>query len=276
MTTMTVTDSPQPTGTEPAAPPPSATPHRRGRRLLILAAAAALAVGGGTAGGLVAGRAVDTPSAAQPTASAVQVAATTGLTTAEIASAVSPSVVSIFVSGAQDVEGSGVILSADGLILTNAHVVDGGGSIRVQFADGSTATATVVGTDANHDLAVIRAQGVTGLTPATLGTSANVRVGDSVLAFGSPLGLEGTVTAGIVSAVDRDVSSTDVSQRNLIQTDAAINPGSSGGPLVDASGRVIGINTAIASTGQNSGNIGVGFAIPIDTAKTVVAQLTGD
>jgi putative serine protease PepD len=250
--------------------------QRRGRRVLTLAAAAVLAFAGGTAGGLVGGRATDTPSAVGATTSAVQVAAANGLTTAEIAAAVSPSVVSIFVSGAQDVEGSGVVLSADGLILTNAHVVDSGGSIRVQFANGSTADATVVGTDASHDLAVIRARGVSGLTPAPLGASANVRVGDTVLAFGSPLGLEGTVTAGIVSAVNRTVDSSNLGQTNLIQTDAAINAGSSGGPLVDASGRVIGINVAIATTGQNSGNIGVGFAIPIDTVKTVVAQLTGD
>jgi putative serine protease PepD len=217
-------------------------------------------------------------------------------TLAKVAAAVQPSVVSITVeaSGGSD-EGSGVIMSSDGTILTNNHVIasaaSGGGSITVTFADGDTAKASIVGRDESTDLAVIKASGVSGLKPATFGNSDSVHVGDTVLAIGSPLGLEGSVTSGIISALHRpvDVGSQDQQDpfgqqgggsstvlNDAIQTDAPINPGNSGGPLVDAQGRVIGINSAIASlssgTGQ-SGNIGVGFAIPIDEAQKVAQQL---
>jgi len=216
---------------------------------------------------------------------------------AAIAAKVLPSVVNINVSsqGGGDT-GSGVILRSDGYILTNNHVissaVSGGGSISVTFNDGTSTSATVVGADQEDDLAVIKVD-KTGLPAATLGSSSKVRVGDPVLAVGSPLGLQGTVTSGIVSSINRPVDTTDQQQQvnpfngqpsqtpatafEAIQTDAAINPGNSGGPLVDGSGNVIGINSAIASTGSSlggqAGNIGVGFAIPIDQAKPIAQEL---
>ena len=213
---------------------------------------------------------------------------------AGIAARVLPSVVSINVRGATGAgTGSGVIIRSDGYILTNNHVVAaavGGGSVSVVFNDGSTADARIIGTDQEDDLAVIKVNR-TELPAATLGRSSAVKVGDPVLAVGSPLGLTGTVTAGIVSALNRPVDTTSDQQRadpfgqqqatttviSAIQTDAAINPGNSGGPLVDASGAVIGINSAIASTGSafggQAGNIGVGFAIPIDQARISAREL---
>ena len=218
---------------------------------------------------------------------------------AAIAAKVLPSVVSINVRGNNGSDtGSGVVLRSDGYVLTNNHVVSAatsGGSVSVVFNDGSTASARIVGTDQEDDLAVIKVA-KTGLRAATLGASANVRVGDAVLAVGSPLGLTGTVTAGIVSALNRPVDTTqDQQQQNdpfgfnnnqqqastttvisAIQTDAAINPGNSGGPLLNAAGQVIGINSAIASTGSvggQAGNIGVGFAIPIDQARIIAGEL---
>ena len=216
---------------------------------------------------------------------------------AGIAAQVLPSVVSINVSGSgQQDTGSGIILRSDGYILTNNHVVaaaTNGGTVSVVFNDGSTSTARIVGTDQEDDLAVIKV-GKTGLPAATLGSSSAVRVGDPVLAVGSPLGLSGTVTSGIVSALNRPVDTTADQQQNVnpfsnnnapttatvisaIQTDAAINPGNSGGPLVNSVGAVIGINSAIASTGSSfggqAGNIGVGFAIPIDQAKVIAQEL---
>ena len=155
----------------------------------------------------------------------------------------------------------------------------GARNIQVRFSDGRTVSASTVSLDATNDLALIKAQGVSGLTPATLGSDADVHVGDTVLAFGSPLGLEGTVTSGIVSALNRDVSTGSGSSRSastsisdLMQTDAAINPGNSGGPLVNTAGQVVGINVANATTGQDSGSIGVGFAIPVDTARAFLAK----
>ncbi|MEV4844969.1 trypsin-like peptidase domain-containing protein [Micromonospora matsumotoense] len=163
-----------------------------------------------------------------------------------------------------------VILDTDGLVLTNQHVVDSGGQVAVSLSDGRTAPATVVAQDATADIALLRATGLTGLTPATLGSDSTLTVGDTVLAFGSPLGLAGTVTAGIVSALHRSVD--DLS--GLVQTDAAINHGNSGGALVDTAGRVVGINVAIATTGEDEGSVGLGFAIPVDTVRQVVTRLT--
>jgi putative serine protease PepD len=215
---------------------------------------------------------------------------------AGIAAKVLPSVVSINVSGSgQQDTGSGVIIRTDGYILTNNHVVSaavGGGRVAVVMNDGTTATAHIVGTDQEDDLAVLKVS-ESDLPAAHLGSSDAVHVGDPVLAVGSPLGLTGTVTSGIVSALNRPVDTTQ-DQQNLdpfgqqsqattttvisaIQTDAAINPGNSGGPLVNAAGQVIGINSAIASTGSGvggqAGNIGVGFAIPIDQAKLIAQEL---
>jgi len=213
-----------------------------------------------------------------------------GSTTIEaVAAAVQPAVVSITETTSQvQGEGSGVVIDAEhGYILTNNHVVSSvatsGGKLVVTTSDGRKATATIVGRDPTSDIAVIRVQ-LNGLTQAQLGDSTTLKVGQTVVAFGSPLGLQGTVTSGIVSALNRPVSTQDTPDSNTstqatidaIQTDAAINPGNSGGALVDGGGKVIGINSAIASTGSTqgeSGNIGVGFAIPINEAIKVAQQI---
>ncbi|HET6626268.1 MAG TPA: trypsin-like peptidase domain-containing protein [Nocardioidaceae bacterium] len=203
----------------------------------------------------------------------------------EVANSVLPSVVKINVRGAQGAgSGSGIIVSADGEILTNNHVVEvaaGGGSISVNFNDGTAAEAEVVGTDPVTDLAIIKAKDVSGLTPATIGKSANLDVGEQVVAVGSPFGLEATVTSGIVSAMNRPVSVGSQSQGAsdttypAIQTDAAINPGNSGGPLVNMQGEVVGINSSIRTSSSmgEGGSIGLGFAIPIDKVLPIVEQL---
>jgi putative serine protease PepD len=197
-----------------------------------------------------------------------------GSSLADVVAAVSPSVVSINVAVRGGTgTGSGVILDKDGSILTNAHVVQGATRISVQFSDGRRVDARLVGADADRDVAVIRLDNASNLTPATLGTNTALRVGDPVLAFGSPLGLDGSVSAGIVSALNRQVEGRTSNLTDMIQTDAAINPGNSGGPLVNAAGQVVGINTAIATTGESGGNIGVGFAIPIGTAMQVADQI---
>jgi putative serine protease PepD len=203
-----------------------------------------------------------------------------------VAQEVLPSVVKIDVAGPQAAgSGSGIVLSSDGKILTNNHVVEiagQSGQIEVSFNDGTTAPAKVLGTDPLTDTAVIQAQGVSGLTPATIGKSGDLAVGQGVVAVGSPFGLESTVTSGIVSALDRPVDVGSDSQGNstvypAIQTDAAINPGNSGGPLADLNGHVVGINSSIRTAGQStsgeSGSIGLGFAIPIDEVMPIVQQM---
>jgi putative serine protease PepD len=205
---------------------------------------------------------------------------------AGIAQAVLPVVVSIDVSSSQGSgTGSGFVIRStanESFVLTNNHVVDGAGGsqdITVTFQDQSQASATIVGTDASYDLAVLRIERG-NLPVAALGDSDDVVVGDSTIAIGSPLGLTGTVTSGIVSALNRPVTAgdaTDVSFISAIQTDAAINPGNSGGPLVNSRGEVIGVNSAIATTGSSvsgqSGSIGLGFAIPINQARRVATEL---
>lgn len=203
---------------------------------------------------------------------------------ADIAARSLPSVTSISVSSSQGSgTGSGFVIREDGYILTNNHVVASaatGGRITVHFQDGASHRATIVGRSATYDLAVLRIP-VRGLTALPLGDSDKVVVGDSVIAFGAPLGLAGTVTTGIISAKDRAVtageSAGESSFINAIQTDAAINPGNSGGPLVNASGAVIGINSAIATLGSafggQTGSIGLGFAIPINQARRTAEQL---
>jgi putative serine protease PepD len=197
---------------------------------------------------------------------------------AGVASAVLASVVSVTLERGS---GSGFVISQDGYILTNNHVVasaDGGGSIEVGFFDGTTVPAEIVGRSPSYDLAVLRVDR-TDLTPVRIGDSADVVVGDPVIAIGSPLGLESTVTSGIISALDRPVTAGgegETSFINALQTDAAINPGNSGGPLVDAAGRVIGVNSTIASLtvpGMAPGSIGLGFAIPIDQATRTAEQI---
>ncbi|WP_230880851.1 S1C family serine protease [Planomonospora sp. ID91781] len=288
----------------PAAPvtEPVTVPAQRGRlsgmqKLGAGLALAAMAVGGGVAGAFAATALDDGPALVSSAAPVVSAAGNVA-TVADVAAAVQPAVVSIEVkTAAGGGEGSGVVLSADGLILTNNHVVGSvgqDGRVTVKFSDGRTVSARIVGTDPATDLAVIRAENVSGLTAASLGDSDRLKVGDSVLAIGSPLGLSGSVSAGIVSALDRTVTVGGEREQQLppgwggdrrqqgaaqvttiggaIQTDAAINPGNSGGALVDSSGRVIGINTAIATNGGD-GSIGVGFAIPINTARQVADQL---
>ena len=202
---------------------------------------------------------------------------------AVIAQRVLPSVVSInttTVNGGGS--GSGFVIDSSGYILTNNHVISdavlSGGKIQVTLNDGSTYTGKVIGRDASFDLAVLKIE-ATGLKALQFGDSDKIAVGDAVIAIGSPLGLSGTVTTGIISAKDRAVttgdSATESSFINALQTDAAINPGNSGGPLVDATGAVIGINSAIASLGSSwqAGSIGLGFAIPINQGRKIADQL---
>ncbi len=211
---------------------------------------------------------------------------------AATAKAVAPSVVAIAVTGAQgEGQGSGVVIDTAGHILTNNHVATGAGAsarITVTLNDGRTYAARIVGTDPSTDLAVLQLQGAPNdLTPISIGDSDGLAVGDPVMAIGNPLGLAGTVTTGIVSALNRPVTTgagqqargataTDPVVTNAIQTSAAINPGNSGGALVTANGQLVGINSAIASLGSDSGqsgSIGIGFAIPSNEAKSVAEQL---
>jgi len=206
-----------------------------------------------------------------------------------VAAKVTPSVVQLQVEGAGTAgEGSGFVLTDDGFILTNNHVVqaaaDGNGRIRAIFADGRRANVSVVGRDPTTDVAVVKAEGVDGLVPVELGRSDDLRVGQAVVAIGSPFELSGTVTSGIISALNRPVTAggegNQATAMDAVQTDAAINPGNSGGPLVNMQGRVIGINSAIYSPrstespdSSGAGNVGIGFAIPIDQAKRTAEQL---
>ena len=175
--------------------------------------------------------------------------------------------------GGQSATGSGWVLDAEGHIVTNQHVVDGSSEVTVKFHDGKEQRARVVGADASTDVALLELVGSTsGLEPLELGSSEDMRIGDPVIAIGSPFGLEGTVTAGIVSAKDRQLRAPDgYTIDGAIQTDAALNHGNSGGPLLDSEGRVVGMNSQIAS--ESGGNQGVGYAVPVETITTVVEQL---
>jgi putative serine protease PepD len=321
----------------PTAPIPVV--RKRSRTGVVVVGAAALALVSGGVGAAVLVNQSD-PSAANSAATAATaaapvpeqpVAAPPSGSVEQVAAKVLPSVVKLQISmGQGKEEGSGIVLSSDGLILTNNHVVAaasgpsadsasssqfggqdgptfpglpgmdapdgqpspfGQGSsgqnaqATVSFADGQTVPFTVVGTDPADDLAVVRAEGVSGLTPIAMGSSKDLKVGQNVVAIGSPLGLDGTVTTGIISALDRPVSTGDGgtgqhSVMNAIQTDAAINPGNSGGALVNMNGELVGVNSAIASMGGGpgaqggqSGSIGLGFAIPSDQAKRIADQL---
>src|ERR1700757_251606 len=303
------TTGPIPGMLPPMPPPPGPIREKRSRAGILAVGAVAIAVvsagiGGATAtvvelgthsvagngGGLIPGAAPSVPAANMPPGSVEQVAAK-----------VVPSVVMLETDmGRASEEGSGIVLSADGLILTNNHVVAAATKLpggpggpggpagpppktTVTFSDGRTASFTVVGADPTSDIAVIRVQGISGLTPISLGSSSDLRVGQPVVAIGSPLGLSGTVTTGIISAKNRPVSTTgEAGNQNTvldaIQTDAAINPGNSGGALVNLSGQLVGINSAIATLGADSpdaqsGSIGLGFAIPVDQAKRIADEL---
>jgi putative serine protease PepD len=309
---------------------PSAEQRPRQRKksraglLVVGTAAVAMAAGAATAVAVVDHSAPQVPTAApvgQPAPATVPVpgehaSVSTPGSVEQVSAKVLPSVVKIQIdSGQSREEGSGIVLSSDGLILTNNHVVaavadtatdqgptaddggpfgqlpggrsSGGGGVQatVTLSDGRTAPFTVVGTDPADDVAVIRVQNLSGLTPITIGSSKDLKVGQNVVAVGSPLGLQGTVTTGIISALNRPVATGDEqtgqhSVMSAIQTDAAINPGNSGGALVDMNGDLIGVNSAIASMGggqdspgAQAGSIGLGFAIPVDQAKRIADEL---
>jgi S1-C subfamily serine protease len=275
-----------------ASGPVAASERRRAGRLRIgLAGLVAGALIGGGAGAGVA-TVLDEPSGTSGTNAAAQNVVIrdpeTATTATAAAAKAAPSVVTIYVSSSSGSgSGSGVVLTEDGYVLTNNHVVaEGGrsGTVQVRTSDGTLYDATVVGTDAASDLAVVRLDGAEDLSPATFADSDDVQVGDVAVAIGAPLGLSNTVTDGIISATDRAVATgstqDDATVIDALQTDAAINPGNSGGALVNGAGEVVGINTAIATVASGvpgsqsqSGNIGVGFAIPSNTAQRIAQEI---
>ena len=299
--------TPAPTGlppfgtSEPAAA--AAEPKKSGPgRMVLVAAVVAALIGAGVGAGVTyalkdnnssSSSSSLTSSNSSTTGSGLNTASPNSTQVTSVAAKVLPSVVTITVTasdGSGD-EGTGIIISSDGQILTNNHVIataaTSNATMTVTFDNGKITPATILGRDTSSDLAVIKASGVTGLTKAELGDSSSLSVGQAVVAIGAPLGLSNTVTTGIVSALNRPVSpssdssssSSSSSVLDAIQTDAAINPGNSGGPLVDMSGKVIGINSAIATAGSDSlsggtsGSIGLGFAIPINQAEWVAKEL---
>ena len=274
-----------PQGTNPFRPPP---PRRRRAPgwltgALVPAVVGGLVVLGGLAlTGNLGGGSTTTIRDATPLPPARTAAAQTTRDAAPVATAGSPSVQDVVAESAPGVVlvtargegadgslGSGFLVDRRGRVLTNAHVVDADTSVRVTFDDGTESPAEVLGKDQSTDLAVLRVERVpAGVAPLPLGRSADLVVGDPVIAIGNPFGLERTATTGIVSALKRIISAPNNFQiQNVIQTDAAINPGNSGGPLLDARGRVIGINSQIAS--ESGGSDGIGFAVPIDTIRPV-------
>jgi putative serine protease PepD len=244
---------------------------------------------GGMAGGLIAtaSAAPNSTTADSSAAGGTGQAAATSCPVTPVADMVLPSVVTISASGAGGAgTGSGEVIRSDGYILTNNHVIAiaaDGGKVEVLFADGTSAPATIVGRDTLTDLAVLKVDTSHDLKPIALGSSSSVRVGQPVIALGAPLGLTGSVTSGIVSALDRTVEVPAEANKNAllvsaVQTDAAINPGNSGGALVNCSGELVGVPTAGATVPSESGeasggSIGLGFAIPVDAAKTISDEI---
>lgn len=267
--TSSVTPASAPAFPSPVAAPPAGVTGTRRRAGFFIGTLALSIAAGGVAGAVTGARdpVADLQQAAPPAAAAQ------GSITAAAAS-VLPGVVSVRAGRAT---GSGFAIDQQGHVVTNAHVVEGASDVSLVLSNGRTVDARVVGADEDNDLAVLQVStsDAAGLRALTLGRSAQLQVGDPVLAVGSPLGLEGTVTAGIVSAVNRQARfGDDGTRQSAIQTDAAINPGNSGGPLVNAAGQVVGVNTAIATLGTSrSGNIGIGFAIPVDRMTTIVKTL---
>ncbi|MFI6102322.1 trypsin-like peptidase domain-containing protein [Lentzea sp. NPDC051213] len=276
----------------PGYQPPPAPPRPKGRGKVVAGVAALVLVVGGLSGGLggylgytfandsSSVSSLDTPRPASQASNAAPGSVE------EVAAKMLPSVVQIQVvtrTGAG--EGSGFVISSNGQIVTNNHVIEGaaaGGTIKVVFQDGKTADAKILGRDPSSDIAVIQAQDVSGLPVVQLGNSGDMKIGQSVVAIGSPFELSGTVTSGIVSSVNRPVSAggdarnSQATVLNAIQTDAAINPGNSGGPLVNMQGQVVGINSAIYSPNSangQAGSVGIGFAIPIDQARRTVDEI---
>lgn len=269
-------------GPPPAAPQPNRKARRersggRGRGLVAVAAISALLAGaaGGAAGVLAAEHndAPDSTAAVETSPVSTEVPPVKGDSSepaAAVATALGPAVVQIETSKGL---GSGFIYDESGLIMTASHVTDGESSVDVRMADGTRLTGQVVGEDASTDVAVVKIDPPEGMPVATLATGVTVKVGQTAIAIGSPFGLDQSVTAGIISAVGRSAE-TPGGVIPAIQTDAPINSGNSGGALADKSGRVIGINDSIATGGSNStGNLGIGFAIPIDIAKSVADRL---
>ncbi|MEU1278728.1 trypsin-like peptidase domain-containing protein [Streptomyces sp. NPDC005805] len=293
--------------TATAGPVAPAAPgsRRRAKRPVALIAAVAIAAGAvGGAGSLLVDQLLGDRASGGTGGSVTgtNVSQSSKGTVAGVAQAVSPSIVEISASTSSGQStGSGVIITSGGEIVTNNHVVSGADTVKVRLSDGRTFTADVVGTDPDKDLALIELRGASGLKAAALGDSGDVKVGDEVVAIGSPEGLTGTVTSGIVSALDRDVTVAKDEQRQprqdsrqdwpfefggqefngdtgdstttykAIQTDASLNPGNSGGALINMNGEIIGINSAMYSpssaNGSTAGSVGLGFAIPIDTVK---------
>jgi putative serine protease PepD len=258
------------------------------RNRVIAGLCAATLAGGGagaTAVALTHGSSGTPTATTAATTPATNTASATTLSVAEIAKRDTKSVVEVDAtlnntqspfpgsSSESSAEGTGWIYDTKGDIVTNQHVVDGATKVRVKFSDGSTYTATVVGTDISSDLAVLHVDApASKLVPLTLGDSSALQVGDGVVAIGNPFGLDSTVTSGIVSALNREISAPDNTPiEGAIQTDAAINHGNSGGPLLNLAGNVIGVTSQIQS--DSGGNDGVGFAIPSNTVKNVVDQL---
>jgi S1-C subfamily serine protease len=282
----------------PATAPAPVDPAARRRSGRVRMGVAGLVAGALIGGGAGAGAAtlVDdsttTTAASVPGQSVVIQDPKTATTATAAAAKAAPSVVTIYVANSSGSgSGSGVVLTEDGYVVTNNHVVtldsSGAGTVQVRVADGKLYDAKVVGTDPASDLAVVKVDGVDGLVPATFANSDKVQVGDVAVAIGAPLGLSNTVTDGIISATGRAVATgstqDDATVIDALQTDAAINPGNSGGALVNGAGEVMGINTAIATVasgvpgGQSqSGNIGVGFAIPSNTADRIAKELIKD
>lgn len=267
----------------PAGAPGHGRPPKR-RRGLATFGILLLALAAGATGGLVAEAIDDDASGGGDTVTVIG-ADPAGLverppeSIAGVAASVLPSVVSVSVA---DAGGSGFIISEDGYVITNNHVIASAGDdgIELAFVDGRRLPAELVGSSPSYDIAVLRVD-ADDLQPVVFGDSGSVAVGDPVVAIGSPLGLDATVTSGIVSALERPVTAggeDDQSYINALQTDAAINPGNSGGPLVDSAGRVIGVNSAIASLGlgEQVGSIGLGFAIPIEQVQRTAQQLIAD
>jgi putative serine protease PepD len=273
----------EPTPTPTPKPGPGNLIHGRAAAIggIVLLVVAVIGV---TAGALIANAGDNSSSSSSVPKSAVTAAACSSIA---VTDAVQPTVVTIFVrNGSSGGSGSGETIRDDGYILTNDHVIAsaaGGGTVSVLFSDGETEPAKIVGQSEQLDLAVLKVDAKEKLPTIPFGTSENLRVGQAVVALGAPLGLDGTVTAGIVSALGRDVPVPNSSGGTAIlpgaiQTDASINPGNSGGALVDCNGRLVGINTSIAtvpnSAGQaGGGSVGIGFAIPIDLASHVADQL---
>ena len=249
--------------------------------------AGGVVVVGGLAGGLIATASAAPASSSTEDSTTAASASAASCPVTSVADEVLPSVVTIAASGTGGAgTGSGEVIRSDGYILTNNHVIAiaaDGGKVEVLFSDGTSAPATIVGRDTLTDLAVLKVEGKDNLKPITLGTSSSVKVGQPVIALGAPLGLSGSVTSGIVSALDRTVEVPAEDDKNAllvsaVQTDAAINPGNSGGALVNCSGELVGVPSAGATvpneSGESSGgSIGLGFAIPVDAAKTISDEI---